>query len=99
MTASWAGLADALSCAPDLEGAACVGRWALFDPRADDETPEDAQCRHQAALSICATCPIFDDCSSWAASLGPCEVMGVLAGVNRTRPNRKAALPLPGQVA
>ncbi|MEH6794025.1 MAG: WhiB family transcriptional regulator [Rhodococcus sp. (in: high G+C Gram-positive bacteria)] len=94
MTASWDGLADALQAAPDLTGAACAGRWNLFDPPDSDahETPEDTRYRHRAAKEICDRCPVFDACSVWVAGLVPGEVSGVVAGIIH-KPPTKTVVP------
>ncbi|OZF57019.1 WhiB family transcriptional regulator [Rhodococcus sp. 14-2470-1a] len=90
MTASWEGLTDALSTAPNFQGAACVGQWNLFDPPDSDvhEHPRLVRERHDEAKALCAACPVFGRCSSWAKSLSPGEVSGVLAGTTYRPPTR-----------
>lgn len=90
MTATWEGLAAALNTAPNLHGAACAGQWRLFDPPDVDakERADETARRHDIAKAICASCPIFEDCSSWAESLRPGEVSGVLAGTSYKPPTR-----------
>lgn len=59
-----AGLFDALAAIPELPGAACRGRPALFDPDAQgyDEV---------AALAICGQCAARSRCRSWFDGLTP----------------------------
>lgn len=47
---------------PDLPGAACIGRWELFDTAAQKDGPERTQ-----ALEICRRCPSLARCKTWAA--------------------------------
>ena len=96
MSATWAGLAAALSAVPKLDGAACWGRWDLFDPEADREhgqQSEDPHDRHQLAVSICLTeCPCLDACRSYVESLRPSQrPIGAIAGSVRYQRKRQAA--------
>ena len=54
---------------PGLDGAACTGRGALFDPIEPDEHPDDAEYRTTAAAQLCRTCPALVDCAQWIDSL------------------------------
>lgn len=68
-------LADIAATAPHLAGAACVGRWELFDV----ETRDDA--RTPEAVAICQRCPALPECRTWLDSLKPSQrPMGVVAG-------------------
>ena len=64
-----------------LPGAACVGRWSLFDPPARGEPPATTRQRHTQALAICAACPALDRCKDWVDQLPPNQrPPGVVAG-------------------
>lgn len=68
------GLLDSLSLAPSLPGAACAGRWELFDHAAEAKTTGLAAGRAQAkaqdeALRVCAGCPQLEPCKAWVDSL------------------------------
>jgi hypothetical protein len=69
MSSPWESLAESMSGIPDLPGAACWGRWDLFDPEADrvnGKAVEDPYDRHQLALSICLNeCPTLAECRVW----------------------------------
>lgn len=76
-------LAAILAGTGGLEGAACRGDHALFDPRDHDhdETPVQAYERHTGALRICQRCPVIDRCRVWAESESTHGgARGVLAG-------------------
>ncbi|WP_020111595.1 WhiB family transcriptional regulator [Rhodococcus sp. 114MFTsu3.1] len=90
MTATWAALAAAVNAAPDLHGAACAGQWGLFDPADHDakETAASTQQRHERAIAICRDCPVLAECVTWASTLRPGEVSGVVAGVVYRPPTR-----------
>lgn len=79
-------LAAALSAPPTLDGAACIGRWSLFDPQHDHEPAADTTRRHLAAARICTTtCPVLAACHRWAATLPATHrPAGVLAGTPPT---------------
>jgi Transcription factor WhiB len=67
------GLFDALAGVPRLPGAACCGRWKLFD--------SDDQADIAAATEICSRCPALSLCTEWVASLPPKHrPSGVVAG-------------------
>ena len=63
----------ALGGIPRLPGAACRGRWELFDsPDATDIA---------AAIQTCSSCPARYRCAEWVASLSPKQrPAGVVAG-------------------
>ena len=78
-------LAAALSAPPTLDGAACIGRWSLFDPQHDHEPAADTTRRHRTALRICQACPVLAACHRWAATLPATHrPAGVLAGTPTT---------------
>lgn len=101
VTATWVELAAAmLQGTPRLTGAACAGRWELFDPRGVDvvqETVPEADARHAEALAICAACPALGACRAWVAESRPSQrPAGVVAGIpppkrGGSRPTRKAS--------
>lgn len=61
-------------------GAACVGRWRLFDPRGDRENDETFTARTFRAQTICGTCPIRARCRDFAANARPRDRAGIWAG-------------------
>lgn len=65
---------------PRLEGAACAGRHALFDPPERNEDRDQLAHRHAAAARICATCPVLNACTEVAADLPKARRVGVWAG-------------------
>jgi len=74
--------------APELAGAACVGRARLFDPPAEREPAADVAFRHRQALALCRVCPALDRCRAWLDSLPPSRrPSGVIAG-QVTEPRR-----------
>ncbi len=82
------GLLGALTGAPHLPGAKCVGRSALFDPVEPGEDPDDADERVEAAKHFCGTCPRLTDCHEWVTSLPRSRrPPGVCAGVYRDHPS------------
>ncbi len=77
----WAALAAALAAAPRLPGAACKGRYELFDPAEPGEDEDDYTYRDETALAICRHCPALTDCQSWLETLPPRQQPpGVIAG-------------------
>jgi hypothetical protein len=68
-------LDDLARAIPDLAGAACRGHADLFDVARTDRAAI------VKAKTICASCPVLDDCRAWLAdqpaTLRPC---GVVAG-------------------
>ncbi|WP_298442818.1 WhiB family transcriptional regulator [Gordonia sp. (in: high G+C Gram-positive bacteria)] len=75
-------LAVLLADLPDLSGAACSGRWELFDEAEPGEDLDQVRYRHAEAAQICRACPVLDDCREWSANLpGKHRPPGVLAGV------------------
>lgn len=70
-------LAAILAGIPALPGAACRDRWELFD--ASTSGHHEAA---EAAVAICARCPVLTTCQAWAAHDYPQKrPAGVLAGV------------------
>ena len=61
-------------------GAACLGEWATFDPRGDDEPADDYEARVYRAQTICGTCPILTECRDYAGNARPRERAGTWAG-------------------
>ena len=51
-----------------LDGAACTGHAALFDPPGEGEPRDAVDARHRAAARLCWTCPALDACRDWAAT-------------------------------
>ncbi|WP_068379671.1 WhiB family transcriptional regulator [Rhodococcus sp. EPR-157] len=49
-----------------LNGAACIGHANLFDPPGDGEPGTAVDARHRAAARLCWTCPVLDECRTWA---------------------------------
>lgn len=89
-------LLAAISAAPALPGAACVGMSAAFDPAEHGEPVTDTEYRHQTALHLCRTCPALASCTEWFTSLPRARrPNGVVAGqINQPRrpgrPHQKA---------
>jgi hypothetical protein len=78
---NWAGLAAAMSGAPELPGARCMGKAEWFDPAEPYEDPEDVRYRHDYATRICESCPALSPCGEWLRSLKPSNrPVGVVAG-------------------
>lgn len=66
---------------PPLRGAACTGKWGLFDPRPSGESEKAAAERHQKAVELCAGCPALAACQAWVEALPARErPLGVVAG-------------------
>jgi len=91
MTATVHDLLAELSPAADFADAPCVGRWAWFDPPNDHEPAASVQSRHEAAVHVCATCPLptFAHCAATARGLPKAHRRGVWAGRNYDLPNTK----------
>lgn len=73
-----------LADTPNLTGAACAGRHALFDPQAheDGETTQQAAARHERAMSLCRWCPALAECrAGWIDTDTRRRPAGVIAGV------------------
>ncbi len=70
-----------LGPATDFTGAACVGRWGLFDPRGGRESTDDLAERHEAAAHLCGTCPlpVFARCAATARALPKARRRGMWA--------------------
>jgi hypothetical protein len=63
---------------PHLPGAACRGRWELFDDRG----------RQAEAIQLCQSCPALALCRQWVDSLKPSQrPPGVIAGRAPTERN------------
>jgi hypothetical protein len=71
-----ADLFAALGAAPRLDGALCKGKHALFG----GEDPADVE----AAIELCSRCPCARPCRTWADSLPPNSLDGVVAGERYT---------------
>ncbi|MGH3584020.1 MAG: hypothetical protein ACRDUB_20705 [Mycobacterium sp.] len=89
-----ADLLGALTAAPALPGARCVGNSEVFDPAPIGTTPV-AEAEHtSAAVAICSSCPALTACRAWLDGLTPpARPLGVVAGRVSTpgpRPRRKA---------
>jgi len=71
-----------LGHAHDFAGAPCVGRWSWFDPPGDHEPAASVRSRHEAAVHLCATCPLehFAACAALARSIPKPHRTGVWAG-------------------
>lgn len=80
-------LLAAISAAPELPGAACVGMSAAFDPAEHGEPATDVEYRHHVALHLCRTCSALASCTEWFDSLKPSKrPVGVIAGqINQPR--------------
>ena len=63
-------LADMLAGLVDssLEGAACAGRWHLFDPPEGDEDTSTRTARQARARALCQRCPVLDRCAAYATT-------------------------------
>lgn len=59
-------LLNVLSGVPRLDGALCIGRADLFDPKAEHEDRLTVAERHDRARAVCAGCPALDACTEWA---------------------------------
>lgn len=84
-----------LADTPNLSGAACIGRHALFDEQAheDGETAEAAARRHQDAAALCRRCPVRAACrTAWVDTPGvrhrPNGVVGGHTSAQRRRGGR-----------
>lgn len=74
-------------------GAACIGRWETFDPRADDEDREEYTARVYRAQTICAACPILTECRDFAGNARPQERAGIWAGIPYDHRGRPVRIP------
>jgi WhiB family redox-sensing transcriptional regulator len=84
VSATWEGLASALAGIPELPGARCRGKWAIFD---ETECPETTE----FALNLCGSCQARAECKEWFESLPPrMQPIGVIAG-RVVHQHRKAA--------
>ena len=72
-------LLDDLGTVPRLPGAACPGRWELFDATRGVRGPGGPARRE--ALQLCASCPALQGCGDWLEGL-PVRLrpVGVVAG-------------------
>jgi len=55
--------------------AACGGRSVLMDP-----APELVPVNQPAALALCQSCPVLDDCRRWVLALAPSDDPGGVCG-------------------
>lgn len=76
-----------------LDGAACAGRWGLFDGRGDRETDTEFGDRVRAAATVCRTCPILAACHETAQNLRPSQRSGIWAGIPYDGRGRPALTP------
>jgi len=60
--------------------AACVGRWELFDPAGERETPDAVAERHAAAQRLCTRCTCLTPCRELTATIPASARAGVWAG-------------------
>ncbi|WP_179273883.1 transcriptional regulator [Rhodococcoides fascians] len=84
-----------LTDTPRLDGAACIGHGALFDPPGDGELRDAVDTRHRAAARLCWTCPALDACRDWAtgeSSSGSVIAAQVMSATGRTD-NTEASEP------
>lgn len=66
---------------PQLPGARCLGRWALFDPADGDDDHQVVERLHAEAITLCRQCPALTQCTNWFHSLPPTKrPSGVVAG-------------------
>lgn len=75
------------------DGAACVNRWQLFDPRRDDEPADDYEARVHHAQTICGTCPILTRCRGYASNARPRDRAGTWAGIPYDSSGRPVRIP------
>jgi len=67
--------------APELAGAACVGRARLFDPPAEREPAADVAFRRRQAVALCRACTALASCQQWFNDLPRAKrPSGVVAG-------------------
>lgn len=65
-----------------LPGAACTGRWSLFDPPPRGEPPAATRQRHTQAIELCHACPALNRCKDWLDQLPHNQKpAGVVAGI------------------
>ena len=66
---------------PQLPGARCRGKWALFDPADGDDDRQVVERLHAEAVTLCRQCPALTQCANWFHSLPPIKRPGgVVAG-------------------
>lgn len=95
-------LAAILRGQPKLDGAACIGHAALFDPPADREPFADVEHRHTQALALCHSCPCRDECRAWRdsqPSAARSAVVGGMAAVAQRGQPRSRGGPSGGRAA
>lgn len=80
-------LAGIFTDLPLLPGARCIGSGDLFDPRANGESVQAAQYRHNQAAALCAQCCVLADCRSWADTQ-PGQRSAVIGGRLPDQPGR-----------
>lgn len=81
---------------PELAGAACTGMIPLFDEIVDGETEKHRDYRHRAALRICQTCPVIQNCQDIFDQLPKGQQFGVWAGTLHTSSKRATTTGAPG---
>ncbi|UUO01695.1 WhiB family transcriptional regulator [Mycolicibacterium novocastrense] len=83
-----------MASVPHLPGAACRGKWEIFDA----EDPADP--RAEQALGLCARCPALAACTAWIDGLPPTlRPAGVVAGrLPPTPPKKRTRGPSPTAV-
>lgn len=81
-------LSDLLADHDRWTGAACIGDWELFDPRADNEPADLFALRVEYARAICGVCPILADCHATAQNMRPRDRAGVWGGIAYDRQGR-----------
>lgn len=86
-------LSELLAGRDRWDGAACLGDWATFDPRHDRENETDYLDRVRRAQTVCARCPIFDDCRGYASGARPRDRAGVWAGQPYDSSGRPVRIP------
>lgn len=79
-----------------LDGAPCVGQGHLFFAPNNGETSTARRDRVAAAIAVCRTCPLIEQCRTGARQRG--EANGIWAGVDldsKRKPNPKPRGPGP----
>lgn len=73
------------------DGAACLGHWDLFDPRAEGESEHQFFDRVSIAQAICNRCPLLESCHATAHRMPATHRSGTWAGIpydSNGRPRR-----------
>ncbi|MCX2965600.1 WhiB family transcriptional regulator [Gordonia aquimaris] len=87
-------LSALLAGTPKLDGARCIERPDLFDPRDRGEPLKAARARHQQAAALCDSCPSVALCRAWAATQ-PRELHRAVVGGIRPRLAGEHTTPAP----